>query len=301
MSYHTEKAKRMMDAAKERKEAILALLPEKYHVYVLDIEQRQRFAAKEDVPANDVATLQDLGVSAYKVDLYINIPNPYLRVAGRVAIANDYCRENDMAMLMYPTVFETQKYQDREYLRAQVRVEIIDNAGKVRMAATGTSTVGITRNDTAMEKAETNALGRALGNMGFGVCGSIATAEEMEEWAKSSSYQQTEQQNAVDYDIQPDRIPAEAARYIPPETEAISIPRDHGIYKVMSVIDRGEAGKVTLTDKITGDVFEAWFMKDAWKNARSALSPEASVAAKRELKHGAKDDYYTLQAIKRLS
>lgn len=103
-----------------------------------------------------------------KDDVFVSLRNPYLAVAGRLVLLRSKRQPKDIA-----TEFLT--LGERTLCRATVKVG--------QCSATGTAEViegqsGPTATNP-YEVAETSALGRALGNLGIGLVGGIACAEEV--------------------------------------------------------------------------------------------------------------------------
>ena len=103
-----------------------------------------------------------------KDDVFVSLRNPYLTVAGRLVLLRAKRQPKDIA-----TEFLT--LGERTLCRATVKVG--------SCSATGTAEViegqsGPTATNP-YEVAETSALGRALGNLGIGLVGGIASAEEV--------------------------------------------------------------------------------------------------------------------------
>ena len=103
-----------------------------------------------------------------KDDVFVSLRNPYLNVAGRLMLLRSKRQPKDIA-----TEFLT--IGDRTLCKATVIVG--------QCSATGTAEViegqsGPTATNP-YEVAETSAVGRALGNLGIGLIGGIASAEEV--------------------------------------------------------------------------------------------------------------------------
>ena len=103
-----------------------------------------------------------------KDDVFVSLRNPYLTVAGRLVLLRSKRQPKDIA-----TEFLT--IGARTLCKATVKVG--------QCSATGTAEViegqsGPTATNP-YEVAETSALGRALGNLGIGLVGGIASAEEV--------------------------------------------------------------------------------------------------------------------------
>ena len=103
-----------------------------------------------------------------KDDVFVSLRNPYLTVAGRLVLLRSKRQPKDIT-----TQFLV--LGDRTLCKATVKVG--------QYSATGTAEViegqsGPTATNP-YEVAETSALGRALGNLGIGLVGGIASAEEV--------------------------------------------------------------------------------------------------------------------------
>ena len=103
-----------------------------------------------------------------KDDVFVSLRNPYLTVAGRLVLLRSKRQPKDIAT-------EFLVLGERTLCKATVKVG--------QCSATGTAEViegqsGPTATNP-YEVAETSALGRALGNLGIGLVGGIASAEEV--------------------------------------------------------------------------------------------------------------------------
>ena len=103
-----------------------------------------------------------------KDDVFVSLRNPYLTVAGRLVLLRAKRQPKEIAT-------EFLQLGERTLCRATVKVG--------SCSATGTAEViegqsGPTATNP-YEVAETSALGRALGNLGIGLVGGIASAEEV--------------------------------------------------------------------------------------------------------------------------
>ena len=105
---------------------------------------------------------------AGKDDVFVSLRNPYLNVAGRLMLLRSKRQPKDICSEFFVL-------GDRTLCRATVKVG--------QCSATGTAEViegssGPTATNP-YEVAETSAVGRALGNLGIGLVGGIASAEEV--------------------------------------------------------------------------------------------------------------------------
>ena len=105
---------------------------------------------------------------AGKDDVFVSLRNPYLNVAGRLMLLRSKRQPKDICSEFFVL-------GDRTLCKATVKVG--------QCSATGTAEViegssGPTATNP-YEVAETSAVGRALGNLGIGLVGGIASAEEV--------------------------------------------------------------------------------------------------------------------------
>lgn len=104
---------------------------------------------------------------------YITVQQPYMIVDGRIMWAQDEHREAGKLLHRRTKVFK-----DEGFVQVEVESEILGSA-------TGTATIGdgetsYVDKTNAIENAETSALGRALGFLGYGILGTgIASADEV--------------------------------------------------------------------------------------------------------------------------
>lgn len=134
----------------------VASTPEAYRQFVIFISQNKRVAGTKSNP------------------IFANIRSPYMAVDGRVKMALDEHREQG-ASLSIKTTFE-------EILGVPVcRCEATSDMHGSRTATAKVFFDGIGADSTnPLENAETSAVGRALGFMGYGLYGNgIASAEEV--------------------------------------------------------------------------------------------------------------------------
>jgi len=108
--------------------------------------------------------------------LYATIRLPYMRVDGRVKMALDEHREQGATLVIH-TEFESDPASDQLLCRATVTSALLGTAtAHARVFLNG---VGVDATNP-MENAETSAVGRALGFLGYGLYGTgIASAEEV--------------------------------------------------------------------------------------------------------------------------
>jgi hypothetical protein len=146
-----EQAERACQAAVEE-------TPESYRGFLTFIRQHKRVGGNRQQP------------------LYAAIRLPYMRVDGRVKMALDEHRREG-ATLVIQTHFETDPVSDQLLCRATVTSALLGSVtAHARVFLNG---AGVDATNP-MENAETSAVGRALGFLGYGLYGTgIASAEEV--------------------------------------------------------------------------------------------------------------------------
>jgi hypothetical protein len=132
--------------------------PEAYRGFLTFIRQNKRVGGSRQHP------------------LYATIRLPYMRVDGRVKMALDEHREQGATLVIH-TEFESDPASDQLLCRATVTSALLGTAtAHARVFLNG---VGVDATNP-MENAETSAVGRALGFLGYGLYGTgIASAEEV--------------------------------------------------------------------------------------------------------------------------
>lgn len=110
-------------------------------------------------------------------DAYVKVQNPYMMVAGRIKMAMDEHREKE-ATIETETWFEQEPVTGQVICKAKVVSSLLGSAtahARVFIDGSGANATN------PMETGETGAIGRALGNLGYGLYGpGVASAEEME-------------------------------------------------------------------------------------------------------------------------
>lgn len=132
--------------------------PEPYRGFLTFIRQQKRVGGSRQHP------------------LYATVRLPYMRVDGRVKMALDEHREQG-ATLVIQTQFELDPASDQLLCRATVTSAMLGTVtahARVFLDGAGVDATN------PMENAETSAVGRALGFLGYGLYGTgIASAEEV--------------------------------------------------------------------------------------------------------------------------
>lgn len=150
----------VLDEAQKKIDLAYTNTPPEYHGFITLISQNKRLNP-EDRTAKPV---------------YVKVESPYIRVDGRVAMARDEHRELGRH-LKIETEFVT--VLDTPMCRAMIESELYGTAtGSAKVLFDGR---GVDATNP-MENAETSAIGRALGFLGYGLLGGgIASAEEVEQ------------------------------------------------------------------------------------------------------------------------
>lgn len=156
---HTEDA--VQDAIEQAERACQSAVedtPESYRGFLTFIRQNKRVGGTRQRP------------------LYAAIRLPYMRVDGRVKMALDEHRQEG-ASLVIQTQFDTEPLSDQLLCRATVTSAMLGTVTAHARVFLNGNGVDATN---PMENAETSAVGRALGFLGYGLYGTgIASAEEV--------------------------------------------------------------------------------------------------------------------------
>jgi hypothetical protein len=161
MTSHVNTEDAVKDAVEQAERACQSAVestPEAYRGFLTFIPQYRRVAGPKVNP------------------VYASIRLPYMSVDGRVKMALDEHRENG-ANLVIQTAFETEPGSEQLVCRATVTSTMLGTAtahARVFLRGTGVDATN------PLENAETSAVGRALGFLGYGLYGTgIASAEEV--------------------------------------------------------------------------------------------------------------------------
>lgn len=171
----------ILKKAKNRKKHITKELEQarnrvetKYHDFLVLLPQSEKL--------NDLGNYQvqgeaeTLGIYSYDRGTYLSIEKPYVTVDGRIQMARDEHKEKESKLNILPPVF--QNFGDMCIVSVTVESELYGTA-------TGTIEVGKTGavdKSNPFANAQTSAIGRALGFLGYGLIGTgvIASADEMQ-------------------------------------------------------------------------------------------------------------------------
>lgn len=161
MSQHSHTEDAVQDAIEQAERACQSAVeetPESYRGFLTFIRQNKRVGGSRQQP------------------LYASIRLPYMRVDGRVKMALDEHRQQG-ATLVIQTQFEADDASNQLLCRATVTSALLGAVtAHARVFLNG---AGVDATNP-MENAETSAVGRALGFLGYGLYGTgIASAEEV--------------------------------------------------------------------------------------------------------------------------
>lgn len=156
-----------------------------YHDFLIMLPQSEKLDDKGGFSVKGEA--ENLGVYSAEYGTYMSIEKPYMTVDGRVQMARDEHKEKGMKLNIYPP--EIAEFGEISILSVKVESEIYGTA-------TGTIEIGKPSDPgktnpidkkNPISNAQTSAIGRALGFLGYGLIGTgiLATPEEMEQ-AKDS-------------------------------------------------------------------------------------------------------------------
>lgn len=173
MSYEflIQKAKEEKEAAENKIRAAIESVPEKYRGFITFLNKSVKLGKvnnSKDLPAE----LKQLGAWLNKDGtVYLTVSQPYMTVDGRVLWARDQHREAGKKLDMSTKICDG-------YVRAIIKSEIYGIATAIATIGNGEGSAVDKTN--ALENAETSAIGRALGFLGYGILGTgIASAEEV--------------------------------------------------------------------------------------------------------------------------
>jgi hypothetical protein len=156
---HTEDAiQESIEQAERACRAAVEETPESYRGFLTFIRQNKRVGGSRQNP------------------LYAAIRLPDMRVDGRVKMALDEHRQQGATLVIH-TQFESEPASDQLMCRATVTSALLGTVTAHARVFLNGSGVDATN---PMENAETSAVGRALGFLGYGLYGTgIASAEEV--------------------------------------------------------------------------------------------------------------------------
>jgi hypothetical protein len=167
--FWVEKAAAEKAAAEEKVKQAYQCIPAEYHSFIVLLKQ----SIKLGKPAGGYQVSPDgkaIGMwQAQDGSVYVTIALPYMTVDGRIRWVRDEHRKAEKALNINTEVLNG-------FVRATVQSELL---GSATATAKIGSTSGVDKTNP-IENAETSAVGRALGFLGYGLIGTgIASADEV--------------------------------------------------------------------------------------------------------------------------
>lgn len=166
--FWVEKAAAEKTAAEEKVKQAYSSIPEGYHSFIVLLKQSMRLGK----PSNYKLTEEGKAAGMWQADdgtLYVTIALPYMTVDGRIRWARDEHRKAGKALNIRTEVLDG-------YVRATVESELLGTVTATAKIGTGS---GVDKTNP-IENAETSAVGRALGFLGYGLIGTgVASADEV--------------------------------------------------------------------------------------------------------------------------
>lgn len=167
--FWVEKAAAEKAAAEEKVRQAYQCIPTEYHSFIVLLKQNVKLGK----PAGGYQVSPDgkaIGMwQAQDGSVYVTIALPYMTVDGRIRWARDEHRKAEKALNINTEVLNG-------FVRATVQSELLGSA-------TATAKIGANSGvdkTNPIENAETSAVGRALGFLGYGLIGTgIASADEV--------------------------------------------------------------------------------------------------------------------------
>lgn len=168
MDFWMEKALAEKADAQEKVKQAYACIPGDYHSFIVLLKQ----SIKLGKPSSYRITEEGKAAGMWQADdgsLYCSIALPYMTVDGRVRWARDEHRKAEKALNIRTEISDG-------FVRATVESEMLGSATATAKIGAGS---GVDRTNP-IENAETSAVGRALGFLGYGLIGTgIASADEL--------------------------------------------------------------------------------------------------------------------------
>lgn len=166
-----EKAKQEREENEKRIQNAYRRIPPEYHDFIILMKQ----SIKLGEPGADfkiTPEMREAGIWYKDGALYTTIRVPYMSVDGRVQWARDEHRKAGKKLIFHPPVID----KNAGLVSVTIESEILGTATGTSKIGNGT---GVDRTNP-IENAETSAIGRALGFLGYGLIGTgIASAEEV--------------------------------------------------------------------------------------------------------------------------
>jgi hypothetical protein len=160
-----EVTKREFDLAKER-------IPDRYYDFLVLLDQNVKL---NDNQYEMTPEARKIGMFSFDKGTYVKVSKPYVTVDGRIQMARDEHKEAKAKLHIHP--YHIEQVGDKNILSVTVESEIYGSStGAIEIGSGG----GVdTKNPIA--NAQTSAIGRALGFLGYGLVGTgvIASADEI--------------------------------------------------------------------------------------------------------------------------
>lgn len=166
-----KRAREKQDQAKTLREQAKKRIPTEYHEFLIMLEKSEKLTSDEHDCSE--AAAKELSMWSSSTGTYVKTLLPYVTVDGRVVMARDeHKKEGKLLNFGKSEVSNT-----GTFITIQVTSEIYGSACGTAQINNGGS--GVDRTNP-LENAETSALGRALGFLGYGIVGTgIASADEV--------------------------------------------------------------------------------------------------------------------------
>ncbi|WP_338657243.1 hypothetical protein V6B14_22155 (plasmid) [Sporosarcina psychrophila] len=147
-------------------------IPEEYHDFLVFLPQNVKL---NKVQYKITSEADEIGMFSTQNGTYVSIEKPYVTVDGRVQMARDEHAQLGKRLDIHPPIFQT--IADRLFVSVTIESEVYGTStGIIEVGFGGGVDVS-----NPLANAQTSAIGRALGFMGYGLVGTgmVASAEEV--------------------------------------------------------------------------------------------------------------------------
>lgn len=243
-------------------------IPKEYHDFLVLLEQRVKLVKKA---YNLDQRARDIGMSAFNDSTYVTIVKPYLTVDGRVQIARDEHKELGKKLdILAPRITS---YNEKTVMTIEVVSEIYGTAtGMIELGSDGA-----VDKSNPFANAQTSAIGRALGFLGYGLVGTgtLNESENLPNGRKKETRNSSSTGSKNELDEPPLSPSSKAARQY--RVQILDIPAfDHDGSSSTRVMLRDRTTKTlkihkqlrTFSENLKrGDVivFKGWLYEDSLK------------------------------------
>ncbi|MEC2074188.1 hypothetical protein [Alkalihalophilus marmarensis] len=177
MTRYTEKAMQLSESTQMRREQAFNVIPEAYHSFIVMMAEQECIGAANELSKDEI----DAGIMLQDGKAYCSVSKPYMMVDGRVKWARDEHKQNEKKLFIHPPAIS----EDGTFLTVHVESEWLGSSSGSSTIPVGNQGFAAT---SAIEMAQTSALGRALGFLGYGLIGGgFITAEEKQSKDQSTS------------------------------------------------------------------------------------------------------------------